>query len=213
MLTERVPIIGPFTPSYHFGNELEAGNIPFGEVFDIDYLSDKIGMPILEWHEVKNLSAQAPEIEDIGCWSVWQAVQDREPTPRITNALPLQGLGEQNCMSQNKLCETDLPSQDISFTAGPKSLSKSPGNPHEIYAHFWNVASLLYSPSREESLIPPQPSKVHGAVLPPDEHLACFDYLYSVCAHTVSNVAPSLPPLPLRFSHLNGDSHSSSNTT
>jgi len=30
----------------------------------------------------------------------------------------------------------------------------------------------------------PQPSKVHGAILPPDEHLACFDYLYYVCAHT-----------------------------
>jgi hypothetical protein len=91
MLTERVPIIGPFTPS-HIGGD--AGNVLFGEVFDIDYLSDKIGMPVLEWHEVKNLSTQPPEIEDIGCWSVWQAVQVREPTPRITNALPLQGLGE-----------------------------------------------------------------------------------------------------------------------
>jgi hypothetical protein len=91
MLTERVPIIGPFTPS-HIGGD--AGNVLFGEVFDIDYLSDKIGMPVLEWHEVKNLSTQPPEIEDIGCWSVWQAVQVREPTPRITNALHLQGLGE-----------------------------------------------------------------------------------------------------------------------
>jgi hypothetical protein len=89
-LTERVPIIGPFTPS-HIGGD--AGNVPFGEVFDVDYLSERIGMPVLEWHEVKNLST--PEVEDIGCWSVWQAVQVRESGPRITNALALQGLGEQ----------------------------------------------------------------------------------------------------------------------
>jgi hypothetical protein len=95
MLTERVPIIGPFTPSHQTGADAE--NILFSEVFDIDYLSDKIGMPILEWHEVKNLSTPSPEIEDIGCWSVWQAVRvgDSEPTPRLTNALRLQGLGEQ----------------------------------------------------------------------------------------------------------------------
>lgn len=31
----------------------------------------------------------------------------------------------------------------------------------------------------------PQPSKVHGVVLPPDDHLACFDYLYYLCAQTV----------------------------
>jgi hypothetical protein len=51
---------------------------------------------------------------------------------------------------------------------------------------------LFYSPGREESLIPPQPSEAHGVLLPPDEHLACVDYLYYVCAHTVSYVAPSI---------------------
>jgi hypothetical protein len=89
-LTERVPIVGLFTPSHIGGDE----NALFSEVFDIDYLSDKIGMPVLEWHEVKNLSTQTPEIEDIGCWSVWQAVQVREPTPRLNGALHLHGLGE-----------------------------------------------------------------------------------------------------------------------
>jgi hypothetical protein len=169
-LTERVPIIGPFTPS-HIGGD--AGNVLFGDVFDIDYLSEKIGMPVLEWHEVKNLST--PEIEDIGCWSVWQAVQVRESTPRGTNALNLQGL-------------------DISFTAGPKWLQKIPGYEHDPHAHFWSIASLLYSPAREESLIPPQPSEVHGALLPPDEHLACFDYLYYVCAHTSFEYQQDMSP-------------------
>jgi hypothetical protein len=89
LLTERVPIIGPFTPS-HIGGD--AGVIPFGEVFDIDYLSEAIGIPVLQWSEVKNTSSQ--EIEDIGCWSVWQAVRVDNPEPRYTNSLPLQGLGE-----------------------------------------------------------------------------------------------------------------------
>jgi hypothetical protein len=89
IITERVPIIGPFTPS-HIGGD--AGVIPFGEVFDVDYLSKAIGMPVLEWNEVKNSSSQ--EIENVGCWSVWQAVQGRESEPRPTNALVLQGLGE-----------------------------------------------------------------------------------------------------------------------
>src|SRR5258708_26577231 len=202
MITQRVPIIGPFTPS-HIGGD--AGNALFREVFDIDYLSEKIGMPVLEWHEVKNLSA--PEIEDIGCWSVWQAVQVRESTPRGTNALYRQGLGEQMDVSEQSL-GTDLPLQDISFTAGPKWLQKFPGNPHDPHAHFWSIASLLYSPGREENLVAPQPSGEHGALLPPDEHLACVDYLYYVCAHIVSFGAP-----PSYFSYLNCDSHSSMNAT
>jgi hypothetical protein len=79
-----------------------------------------------------------------------------------------------------------ISSQDISFTAGPASLQKYPGYEHDPHAHFWRIASLLYSPGREDNLVDPQPSEVHGAVLPPDEHLACFDYLYYVCADSVS---------------------------
>ena len=92
MLTERVPIIGPFTPSHAIAGRHDVGNINFGEVFDVDYLSKAIGVPVLEWHEVKNLSNK--EVENIGCWSIWQAVQTRDLKPRITSALDLQGLGE-----------------------------------------------------------------------------------------------------------------------
>ena len=89
MMTERVPIVGPFTPSHIGGN---AGEILFSDVFDIDYLSQTIRIPVLQWSEVKNTSSL--QVEDIGCWSVWQAVQTRESRPRMTNALSLQGLGE-----------------------------------------------------------------------------------------------------------------------
>jgi hypothetical protein len=99
-LTERVPIIGPFTPS-HIGGD--AGSIPFSEVFDIDYLSERVGIPVLEWNEVKNLSTPEKKIEDIGCWSVWQGVKVREEKPRMTGALPLQGLGEPKHVPVKKL--------------------------------------------------------------------------------------------------------------
>jgi hypothetical protein len=92
MLTERVPIIGPFTPSHAIAGRHDAGNINFGEVFDLDYLSEAIGIPVLEWHEVKNLTTK--EVENVGCWSIWQAVQTRDSEPRQGNALDLQGLGE-----------------------------------------------------------------------------------------------------------------------
>jgi len=91
-MTERVPIIGPFTPSHAIAGRMDVGNIPFSEVFDLDHLSSAIGTPVLEWGEVKNSSST--EVEDIGCWSIWQAVQTRESEPRNGNALTLQGLGE-----------------------------------------------------------------------------------------------------------------------
>lgn len=75
---------------------------------------------------------------------------------------------------------------DISFTAAPTSIQIIPGYEHDPHARFWTVASLLYSPDKEEAMKrEPQPSKVHGVVLPPDDHLACFDYLYYLCAQTV----------------------------
>ncbi|KAI0315253.1 hypothetical protein OF83DRAFT_366370 [Amylostereum chailletii] len=158
ILTQRVPILGQFIPS-HIGGD--AGTIPFSEVFDIDLLSEKIGMPVLEWRDVKD--PFSTEVEDIGCWSVWQAVQAREPNPRLNNALQEEGL-------------------DISWTAGPSWLQKFPGYEHDPHAHFWDVAKLTFKNYRDENLKTPQASQAHQAVLEPDEHLACFDYLYYVCA-------------------------------
>ena len=89
---------------------------------------------------------------------------------------------------------------DISFTAAPTSIQIIPGYEHDPHARFWTVASLLYSPDKEEAMkVEPQPSKVHGVVLPPDDHLACFDYLYYLCAQTVrglffSMYDPSISP-------------------
>ena len=74
-----------------------------------------------------------------------------------------------------------------------------PGYEHDPHARFWSVASLLYSPDKEEALKKePQPSEVHGAVLPPDEHLACFDYLYYLCAQVVRDLSSTYESSPER---------------
>jgi len=40
----------------------------------------------------------------------------------------------------------------------------------------------------------PQPSEVYGSVLPPDEHMACFDFLYFLCAETPFEYDSAISP-------------------
>ena len=77
MISDRVPIVGKFTPSHIGGHHAP---IPFGEVFDVPRLRRLLGQPILEWHEVKEDSSE--EVEALGCWNVWEAVQDSEKFAR-----------------------------------------------------------------------------------------------------------------------------------
>ncbi|TFY70546.1 hypothetical protein EVG20_g2459 [Dentipellis fragilis] len=158
IITERVPIIGHFIPS-HIGGD--AGSVPFSEVFDIDYLSQAIGMPVLEFDDVKD--SNSTEIDELGCWSVWQAVQTHESPPRLTYALEHNGI-------------------DISYTSAPKSVQKFEGYEHDPHAHFWSVAALTYSEAHEAYKGHAQPSTAHQVTLDPDEQLSCFDYLYYLCA-------------------------------
>ena len=64
LLTGRVPIVNVFNPS-HVG--IAAGSLPFDQVFDLDTLSEKIGLPVVQWHEVKD--PESEEVENIGCWN------------------------------------------------------------------------------------------------------------------------------------------------
>jgi hypothetical protein len=48
---------------------------------------------------------------------------------------------------------------------------------------------LAYPDGRNANLQTPSPSPRHGASLPPDEHLVCYDYLYYVSAHKVGNAS------------------------
>lgn len=186
LLTGRVPIVGYWVPS-HTGDDV--GPLPFSEVFDIEYLSNAIGVPVLDWDEVK--SQDSEEMEDIGCWSVWQAVQTREDQPRWTKAHELQHLGTYKILTSivvrlhRSLTFFGLILPDISYTAAPAHIQHYPGHEHDPTALFWPIAELTFPDKRAQSLQAPQPSNIHGALLPPDEQLACFDYLYYTAASTV----------------------------
>jgi hypothetical protein len=66
-----------FTPS-HIGGHVPP--IDFGEVFDVPRLRELMQKPLVEWYELKNRGSNV--VEELGCWNVWEAVQDREHRPR-----------------------------------------------------------------------------------------------------------------------------------
>ncbi|KXN88805.1 hypothetical protein AN958_06674 [Leucoagaricus sp. SymC.cos] len=159
IITERVPIIPMFVPS-HIGGDKPA--IDFGEVFDVQRFAQGVGIPVLEWHQVKNRSSDV--IDELGCWNTWEAVQDHEAFPRrsvVPNYLQL----------------------DISYTKTPSWIKVIPHFEHDSHAYFWALASLAFPEGRQENLQMPLASPAHHVLLPPDEHLLCYDYLYYVCAH------------------------------
>ncbi|KAL9716465.1 hypothetical protein Ac2012v2_000913 [Leucoagaricus gongylophorus] len=159
IITDRIPIIPMFIPS-HIGGDKPP--IDFGKVFDVQRLARRIGIPVLEWHQVKNRSSDI--LDELGCWNTWEAVQYHDAYPR-RSAVP------------------NLLSLDISYTKAPSWIKVIPHFEHDSHAYFWALASLAFPEGRRENLQLPLASPVYHALLPPDEQLLCYDYLYYVCAH------------------------------
>jgi hypothetical protein len=91
LITERIPIIAKFLSSHI---DSSAPPFAFGEVFDVPRLSQAIGIPLLEWHEVKDSESQV--LDDLGCWSVWESVEKYKqgPRPRGSPTIDRLKLGE-----------------------------------------------------------------------------------------------------------------------
>ncbi|EED85211.1 predicted protein [Postia placenta Mad-698-R] len=158
IITSRVPIIAMFTPS-HIGGDAET--IPFGDVFDVPRFIRDSGVDMLEWREVKDPGSN--EIEDLGCWNIWEAVQYNEHYPRRSAVPGWLGL-------------------DVSYTRAPDWVHMIPNYEHDPHSTFWSLARLGFSEEREKNLVEPLPSPQHQAVLAPDEQVLCYDYVYYVCA-------------------------------
>ncbi|KAF5323560.1 hypothetical protein D9611_005638 [Ephemerocybe angulata] len=158
IITDRIPIVAMFTPS-HIGGSVPP--IPFGEVFDVPRLREALRRPILEWWEVKNNSSQ--EVDELGCWNVWEAVQYREHYPR-RSVVP------------------DILSLDISYTKAPSWVKLIPNFEHDQHSTFWSLAILGFPEGHKDNLVPPLESPRNHVLLPPDEQLLCYDYLYYLCA-------------------------------
>ncbi|KZT02434.1 uncharacterized protein LAESUDRAFT_815288 [Laetiporus sulphureus 93-53] len=158
VITGRVPLLPMFTPS-HIGGD--AGTIAWGDVFDVPRFIRESGIDIVEWRDVKDLSE--PEVEDIGCWNVWESVQYREHFPR-GSAVP------------------GWLALDVSYTKTPDWVKLISNYEHDQHTTFWTLARLSFPEERERNLGVPLPSPQHQVSLPPDEQLLCFDYLYYLCA-------------------------------
>jgi hypothetical protein len=180
IITERIPVIPMFIPT-HIGGHVPPIN--FGEVFDIPRLRKALRIPIIEWHEIKNLSAH--ERDEIGCWSVWQAVQERDPEPRNSFLVDLLTLGQLANINPPRGSCLKFPILDISYTKAPTWIKLLPHFEHDPHASFWSLASLAFPEIRADNLLPPMPSHNEHVVLPPDEQLLCYDYLYYVCGNQV----------------------------
>ncbi|KAF8204396.1 hypothetical protein K438DRAFT_2015034 [Mycena galopus ATCC 62051] len=150
-ITDRVSILPPFTSTHLPGN---TPPLPFGEAFDVPRLRNALGLPLLEWREVKKTDSEV--LEDIGCWNVWESVQFNVKGPR-------------HSVVHDKL------RLDISYTQTPHSIKMIPNFEHDQHCTFWSLASLAFPNARAANLVPPLPSPQHRLSLPPDEHLLCFD--------------------------------------
>ncbi|THV07511.1 hypothetical protein K435DRAFT_833398 [Dendrothele bispora CBS 962.96] len=158
LITERVPILPMFYPS-HIGYDKQP--IAFSDVFDIDRMRKSIGKPIVEWKDVKDPKSEA--LDTLGCWNIWETVQNQSPEPRHSNSL-----------AHLKL--------DISYTKTPDWVKSFRQWPHDTHTSFWTLARFAFPETRDSNLVTPRPSPNNQVSLPPDDHLLCFDYLYYVCA-------------------------------
>ncbi|KAJ7627140.1 hypothetical protein FB45DRAFT_835412 [Roridomyces roridus] len=152
-ITHRVPIIPRFRPVHIPGDNTPHRD--FGDVFDVPALSKKLGMPILEWKEVKDLKSET--LEDLGCWDIqnyrWEEGGGWYLDPPVDLKL------------------------DISYTLAPEWMRKAGDGGSDPSTLMWGFAALATFP-HWQNLSDIDPSPTHHASLPPDEHLFCTNSLY-----------------------------------
>ena len=76
---------------------------------------------------------------------------------------------------------------DLSYTKAPDWVKLIPNYEHDSCSTFMALTRLSYPEERSRNIGHALPSPLHNAVLDPDDHLLCFDYLYYACAQQVSS--------------------------
>jgi len=184
--TGRIPILPPFPPdNAHLvgGHGLSAGFITFSTIFDLPRLAHDIGLPIVEMHELKSMQPhtikiygveeglleEPPETDVIGCWSTWLTTCD------------------DGCIHARAAEEPGVYMLNVHYTPIPPSFRRSmPWEP----ISFENITSIAKPQPNPLSKYYLQPSNelkdfVKQKHIPmadpqPDEHIACFDFLYFI---------------------------------
>ncbi|RDX51420.1 hypothetical protein OH76DRAFT_1417184 [Lentinus brumalis] len=167
-ITGRIPILPPFT-SYINGDPM-----PFSQIFDVPRMVLALNTPILEWHMVKDLELARSQktYDELGCWNVWEAVDLHPP---------------ENERGPRGSVTPSLLNLDISYTRVPKSVKLIPDYEHDSHSTYWSLARLAFPEERKRILDrpdehPTRPSERSRVMIPPDEQLACYDFLYFLCA-------------------------------
>ncbi len=83
---------------------------------------------------------------------------------------------------------------DVAYTAVPDGAKLRPTVPNDAHASFWGLASLTF-PQMHDKVVNSYPHKWASPnhMLPPDEHLVCYDFLYFVGATDVLLFSILLP--------------------
>ncbi|KAG5649844.1 hypothetical protein H0H81_001801 [Sphagnurus paluster] len=165
LITDRIPVIPMFTPS-HIGGAVPP--IDFGLVFDVPRLRRALNIPVLEWHEVKDRSST--QIDELGCWNTWEAVQKKEAHPRashVPNHLRL-GMSDPTLL---RFSDASITLADISYTKAPTWIKVIPHFEHDVHSFFWSLAALAFPETRAAHLTPPRESPINHVLLPPDEQM------------------------------------------
>jgi hypothetical protein len=91
ILTKRVPVMPAFLAE-HFSKVADIAPTPLSEIFDVPYLSEKLGIPVVEWHQLKRTAYSSadgpePEMEKLGCWSTSAGYKNSPPTGSYSTGL------------------------------------------------------------------------------------------------------------------------------
>jgi hypothetical protein len=187
ILSNRIPIVPPIIPpgwvrayaslelllpKFNFSlTAIDAGMIPFGDIFNLTNLRANLRSPVLEWTDVKLLKPNAsvqdenvgddPTLERIGCWS----------TRKRTSLSPTWVGHAENLL---KL--------DLSFTRVPDFAYFNETDQEDFHTKFSSLAALTWPKHPHPSALnrPLMAKSRFGARLPPEDQLACFDLLYFV---------------------------------
>jgi hypothetical protein len=169
-----------------------AGILPFGDIFDLDALSDQLRLPVLEWRDVKSLPTTSdpnpyPYVdhpkgsdlisEPLGCWST-RAPTQQEPI-RAENVIHHIGVDPAYTRVPYYTRLTDDPDEmHVVFSRLAaliyRSLTFSSASPSRIAPSWGHWGDPEQEPDRFEHMAP----SVGGHHRRPESHLSCFDTLY-----------------------------------
>ncbi|KIO28204.1 hypothetical protein M407DRAFT_72125 [Tulasnella calospora MUT 4182] len=182
LLSDRIPILFPV-----IGLEWQVGtgaeSLSAGSFFDLPRLSEAIGLPVLDWQDVKRVRVNRPwnptdwtfhdDDEMLGCWSIVQTFDESKKPLKRDEGPPFLHI-------------------DAQYTAVPPTV-KLASSGDGWHTSFESLSHLLSAAGRSEafSLDPSLPTYGERPLPPttphpkPDDQLACFDCLYWVWSEFV----------------------------